>query len=263
MMGAEGADRRHEPAARPNRHASLARHGGAAGDDEPRITHAMEDYLKAIYRLETPATAASTQQVADELGISGPSVTNMAKRLHDLALVSHEPYQGIRLTDRGRAVALEVVRHHRLLELYLTETLGFGWDEVHEEAERLEHHLSEALEARIDRALGYPTHDPHGDPIPSPSGDIPSVAPTRLDELLLNQTATVTRVSDRDPAKLRFLGDLGIRPGAAVRVIERFPFDGPLRVVVAGSEHLLGPGVAAAINVDAEAIVANPEAAPG
>lgn len=229
----------------------LERRGGASGNEaDARITHAMEDYLKAIYRLETDETSASTQRLADELGISGPSVTNMAKRLHDLGLVSHEPYQGVRLTERGRAVALEVIRHHRLLELYLTETLGFGWDEVHEEAERLEHHLSEALEARIDRLLGYPTHDPHGDPIPSASGDIASVAPTRLAELPPDCTATVTRVDDRDPAKLRFLGDLGIRPGVAVRVLERFPFDGPLRVDVAGDEHLLGPGVAGAVNVE-------------
>jgi DtxR family Mn-dependent transcriptional regulator len=220
-------------------------------DDAGRITQAMEDYLKAIYRLETEIAAASTQAVADELGISGPSVTNMAKRMHEMGLVSHEPYQGVRLTERGRAVALEVVRHHRLLELYLAQTLGFGWDEVHEEAERLEHHLSEALEARIDRALGYPTHDPHGDPIPSAAGDVATVAPTRLDQLPVDQPATVTRVNDRDPAKLRFLGDLGIRPGAAVRVVERFPFDGPLRVSVSGAEHLLGPGVAAAVNVDA------------
>lgn len=228
------------------------------GDEAGRITHAMEDYLKAIYRLETEIAAASTQAVADELRISGPSVTNMAKRMHEMGLVYHEPYQGVRLTERGRAVALEVVRHHRLLELYLAETLGFGWDEVHEEAERLEHHLSEALEARIDRALGYPTHDPHGDPIPSASGDVADVAPTRLDQLPIDRPATVTRVDDRDPAKLRFLGDLGVRPGAAVRVIERFPFDGPLRVSVSGSEHLIGPGVAAAVNVDAVGRVVKP-----
>lgn len=239
-------DKRHPrlPSRSPDR-----RHGGSSDDDDPRITHAMEDYLKAIYRLETAESAASTQRLADELGISGPSVTHMAKRLHELGLVSHEPYQGVRLTERGRAVALEVVRHHRLLELYLTQTLGFGWDEVHEEAERLEHHLSEALEARIDHLLGYPTHDPHGDPIPTADGNIASVAPTRLDELAAGCAGSVTRVDDRDAAKLRFLGDLGIRPGASVRVLERFPFDGPLRVAVGDDEHLLGPGVAAAVNV--------------
>jgi DtxR family transcriptional regulator, Mn-dependent transcriptional regulator len=238
---------------RPGNHPAAS---GAAGDaafaEAPRITQAMEDFLKAVYRLETAASPASTQGVAEELGISGPSVTNMAKRLHDLGLVAHEPYQGVRLTDRGRVVALEVVRHHRLLELYLTETLGFGWDEVHEEAERLEHHLSEALEARIDRLLGFPTHDPHGDPIPSAAGDVAAVDPTRLDELPTGRSATVTRVNDRDAAKLRFLGDLGIRPGATVRVVERFPFDGPLRVAVGETDHLLGHGVAAAVHVEAD-----------
>ncbi len=222
----------------------------SSGEADHRITHAMEDYLKAVYKLETDETAASTQKLAEELGISGPSVTSMAKRLHELGLVAHEPYQGVRLTDRGRVVALEVVRHHRLLELYLTETLGFGWDEVHEEAERLEHHLSEALEARIDQILGYPTHDPHGDPIPTVEGDIARIAPTRLDELAAGSCGTVTRVDDRDPAKLRFLGELGIRPGSAVRVLERFPFDGPLRVAIGDDEHLLGPSVAAAVNVE-------------
>jgi DtxR family transcriptional regulator, Mn-dependent transcriptional regulator len=225
--------------------------GDARTGDEPRegtITGAMEDFLKAVYQLGQEG-AGGTQQIAERLRISGPSVTNMAKRLHELGLVDHAPYQGIALTDRGRAVALETIRHHRLLELYLTESLGFGWEEVHAEAERLEHHLSREMVARIDHALGYPTHDPHGDPIPRADGTVEAVPPSRLSDLAAGESATVARVSDRDGEKLRFLGELGLRPGAGVAVLERFPFDGPLRVSVDGAEHLIGPGVAAAVHV--------------
>ncbi|MCC6313243.1 MAG: metal-dependent transcriptional regulator [Thermomicrobiales bacterium] len=209
----------------------------------------MEDYLKAIYAMQARGGEATTQRLAEELNISGPSVTNMAKRLHELGLIEHEPYRGMRLTPAGARVALEVVRHHRLLELYLTETLGFGWDEVHAEAERLEHHISDELAARIDRALGYPTHDPHGDPIPSADGMIAAVSPALLSDVGAGERVAVTRVSDRDPDKLRFLGEMGVRPGAEIAVVERFPFDGPLRIRIGGAEHLIGPGVAAMVNV--------------
>lgn len=221
--------------------------GGEARDGV--ITGAMEDFLKAVYQLEPGGDGVGTQRMADRLGVSAPSITGMAKRLHDLGLVDHAPYHGVRLTERGRLVALETVRHHRLLELYLTESLGFSWDEVHEEADRLEHHLSRAMVARIDRALGYPTHDPHGDPIPQPDGTIPALPQLLLSGLEPGTAATVARVNDRDGDKLRFLGELGIRPGAAVAVLERFPFDGPIRVAVAGAEHLIGPGVAAEVHV--------------
>jgi len=219
----------------------------------PRITQAMEDYLKAIYRLRAAGGEVTTQRLADELGISGPSVTNMVKKLHDLRLVEHARYQGVDLTPAGERVALEVIRHHRLLELYLSQTLGFSWDEVHAEAERLEHHVSEELEARIDSALGFPTHDPHGDPIPRADGEIDAVSPTRLLDLEPGQAATVARVSDRDPELLRFLGRLGLRPGAAVALLEKLPFDGPLRIRVAGqdAEHVIGRPLAAAVNVHA------------
>ncbi|MFM9105958.1 MAG: metal-dependent transcriptional regulator [Chloroflexota bacterium] len=221
---------------------------GSAPNRQPAITGAMEDFLKAVYQLGLEG-GGGTQQIAERLGVSGPSVTNMAKRLHDLGLVEHAPYHGIALTDRGRAVALETIRHHRLLELYLTESLGFGWDEVHAEAERLEHHLSREMVARIDRALGYPTHDPHGDPIPRADGSVETVPPLRLSDLAAGERAMVARVSDRDVARLRFLGELGLRPGAEVAVLERYPFDGPLRVSVEGAEHLIGPGVAASVHV--------------
>lgn len=213
------------------------------------ITSAMEDYLKRIYRLQGEGTGVATQQLADELGYSGPSVTNMIKRLHELRLVEHTPYHGVRLTPAGERVALEVVRHHRLLELYLAETLGYAWDEVHAEAERLEHHVSDELEARMDSALGYPTHDPHGDPIPSSTGQVPLVSSLRLVDLEPGVPAVVVRVSDRDPEQLRFLGELGLRPGVDVTLVERLPFEGPLRIAFDGAEHIIGQPLAASVNV--------------
>jgi DtxR family Mn-dependent transcriptional regulator len=209
----------------------------------------MEDYLKAIYRLRERDAQVSTQRLAEELGVTGPSVTNMVKRLHEMRLVRHSPYRGVELTAAGEKIALEIIRHHRLLELYLAETLGVPWDEVHAEAERLEHHLSEELEARMDSALGHPTHDPHGDPIPSLEGTVQPVAGISLAELAPGTAARVARVSDRDPEQLRYLGGLGIKPGAVVTVLERLPFEGPIKVAVAGSEHILGRPLAAIVIV--------------
>ena len=215
----------------------------------PTITPAMEDYLKRIYRLQADGDEVATQRLADELGFSGPSVTNMIKRLHELRLVAHTPYHGVRLTPAGERVALEVIRHHRLLELYLAETLGYAWDQVHAEAERLEHHVSDELEARMDSVLGFPTHDPHGDPIPSASGQVARVSSLRLVDLEPGTPAVVVRVSDRDPEQLRFLGDLGLRPGVTVTLIERLPFEGPLRIAFDGEEHIIGQPLAASVNV--------------
>ncbi|MDQ2684023.1 MAG: metal-dependent transcriptional regulator, partial [Chloroflexota bacterium] len=163
------------------------------------VTHAMEDYLKAIYRIEERGQAVSTQHLANELAISGASVTNMIKRLAELKLVDYSKYRGVTLTEPGRKVALEVIRHHRLLELYLSESLGMPWHEVHAEAERLEHHLSDELEARMDSALGFPTHDPHGDPIPTPELTIENVAGVNLAAMKSGQSGVVTQVSDRNP----------------------------------------------------------------
>ena len=223
--------------------------GAREGDGLPRITQAMEDYLKAAYRLRQVGGAVTTQRLADELGISGPSVTNMVKRLHDLKLLRHTRYHGVELTEAGERVALEVIRHHRLLELYLAETLGYRWDEVHAEAERLEHHVSEELEARMDTALGFPTRDPHGDPIPTRDGRLEPLADVSLLDVAHGQTATVSRVSDRDPAQLRYLGGLGLYPGAAVTVLGCLPFEGPLRIRVRTAEHLIGRPLAAAVSV--------------
>jgi DtxR family Mn-dependent transcriptional regulator len=204
----------------------------------------MEDYLKAVYRLKSDGGAVTTQRLADELGISGPSVTNMVKRLDELKMVRHARYQGVELTDAGERVALEVLRHHRLLEVYLAESLGFPWDEVHAEAERLEHLVSDELERRIDRALGHPTFDPHGAPIPSSDGVMPTHSDRRLVDLDPGDVAVVEQVSDRDPEQLRYLATLGLRPGQRVELMERLPFEGPIRLRVGDDEHLIGAPLA-------------------
>ncbi|MGH2534721.1 MAG: metal-dependent transcriptional regulator [Thermomicrobiales bacterium] len=215
----------------------------------PHVSHAMEDYLKAIYRLQEHQGQVTTQRLADELSVTGPSVTNMVKRLDEMRLLRHTRYHGVELTETGRKIALEVIRHHRLLELYLAETLGFAWDEVHAEAERLEHHVSDELEARMDSALGFPTVDPHGDPIPSREGEIAPVSGTLLLDLEPGDGGTVMRVSDRDPDQLRYLGGLGLYPGVVVTVVERLPFEGPLRIRVGDQEHIIGRPLAAAVHV--------------
>jgi len=216
---------------------------------EQRITPSMEDYLKAIYKLEHNDAPVTTQRLADELKFSGPSVTNMIKRLNDLRLVTHNPYHGVHLTPAGQQVALEVVRHHRLLELYLSEALGFDWDQVHAEAELLEHHVSEELESRMEQALGFPEFDPHGDPIPTRTGELPVRADIALTETDLDQAVIITRVSDRNPDHLRFLGEMNLRPGIELQVIEKMPFGGPLKIRVDEIDHLIPLEVAATIRV--------------
>ncbi len=217
--------------------------------DPVRVSQAMEDYLKAAYRLEQNGAPVSTQRLADELGFSGPSVTNMVKRLDELKLVKHSRYHGITLTPAGQHVALEVIRHHRLLELYLAEALGYNWDEVHEEAERLEHHVSEELEQRMERVLGYPQFDPHGDPIPSRAGTLPPLDDVALTDVEDGATGQVSRVSDRDADQLRHLASLGVKPGVTLRVINRLPFEGPIRIEVDGAEQLLSLTIARGIRL--------------
>jgi DtxR family Mn-dependent transcriptional regulator len=209
----------------------------------------MEDYLKTIYRLEEDGERISTQAIAERLNVAAPSVTGMIKRLADLKLVEHERYRSIHLSVAGRKAALEVVRHHRLLELYLADALGFSWDEVHAEAERLEHTLSDELANRIDAVLGYPTFDPHGHPIPSPSGTVSPVPEDRLSSLDIGETATISRVSDASPDKLRYLGTLGLYPDTEVCLVEQLPFGGPLRVRVDNAEHYLGRDLADSVHV--------------
>jgi DtxR family Mn-dependent transcriptional regulator len=229
----------------PTEDESIERFGG-----ETRVTQAMEDYLKAAYRLEQEGGAVTTLRLAEELGFSGPSVTNMVKRLDELKLVVHNRYHGVELTPTGRSVALEVIRHHRLLELYLSKALGYNLEEVHQEAERLEHHVSEELEARIERVLNFPRFDPHGDPIPSRSGALPAIEDQVLSDVALGSTGRISRVSDRDPEKLRYLSDLGLKPGIELTVSERMPFEGPVRVRVDGVDYLVPFVIARLVRVN-------------
>ena len=214
-------------------------------------SHAVQDYAKAIYSLERRAgEAVSTNALAERLGVSAASASAMVKRLDGLGLVEHEPYRGVRLTPRGVRVALEVLRHHRLLELYLAEELGMPWDQVHREAEVLEHVLSEELEALIAAKLGNPTHDPHGDPIPTIDGKIDEGDTRSLDELEPGEEAVFARVSDQDPDMLRYLSGLGIVPGIELQMLGREPFGGPVRVRAKGQELALGGELASAMRVE-------------
>ena len=207
----------------------------------PAPTEAIQDYAKSIYALQRRSDdAISTSALADRLGVSPASVTAMLKRMGKAGLVEHEPYRGVHLTAAGEQVALEVIRHHRLLESYLAEALGMPWDRVHDEAEVLEHVLSEELEALIAAKLGNPTRDPHGDPIPSRDLEIVSEAGRALGELDPGEGGTFTRVSDSNSEMLRYLAERGIRPGAKLEVTERQPFGGPLFVEVAGERHAIG-----------------------
>lgn len=199
---------------------------------DPPITPAMEDYLKAIYRLQGAEEQVTNQQLVDELGFTGASVTNMLKRLHDIHMLVMEPYKGVRLTPAGTAVALEVIRHHRLLELYLASTLGMDLDTVHAEADRLEHHVSEELEERIAAALGHPDFDPHGDPIPSPTLELPEIEDESLLDRIGDEELTVTRVSDRDASIVRTLVASGIVPGTKLCGVSRVPESGGLVVQI-------------------------------
>jgi DtxR family transcriptional regulator, Mn-dependent transcriptional regulator len=213
------------------------------------LTVAIQDYLKEIYKLEASERRVTTSALARQLGISAPSATAMLKKLAALGLVEHERYRGARLTPKGERVALEVIRHHRLLEQYLSQTLGLPIDELHAEADRLEHALSEELEAHIDRQLGYPTRDPHGDPIPGPDLKIAATKATPLSTLEPGEKATVSRVPDGDGELLRYLDRLQLTPGNLVEVRESAPFEGPLTVRVGGSDHAIARELAARIAV--------------
>ena len=213
------------------------------------LTAAVQDYAKAIYTLESRDGAASTTELATLLEVRPGSVSGMLRKLSELGLVEHERYHGVRLTERGRRVALEVIRHHRLVELFLVESLGMTWDEVHAEAEVLEHALSEELEDLIAAKLGNPTVDPHGDPIPSRELELAETSGPALAELEPGETATFERISDTDPEMLRFLGERGIVPGTQLELVERQPFDGPLFVRADGETHVLGATLARAMHV--------------
>ncbi len=224
-------------------------------DTEPvsRPSETIEDYAKAIYALQRHAGGAegvSTNDIAERLGVTPASVSAMLKKLAERGLVVHERYRGVVLTAEGERVALEVLRHHRLLELYLAEHLGVPWDRVHEEAEALEHVLSEDLEARIAAKLGHPTHDPHGDPIPDADLVMEEGDTQRLAELQPGARGRFVRISDSHPEMLRYLSERGVRLGDRLEVVERQPFGGPLTVRFGSAEHVLGGGLAAAMRVE-------------
>ena len=205
-----------------------------------RLSQALEDYLKVIYVLEADGEKATTTAIAQALDVSNASVTNMLKKLAGMNLIVHESYKGAELSPAGKKIALEILRHHRLLELYLKEVMGYSWDEVHEEAEKLEHHISEQFEDRIAELLNHPTHDPHGDPIPSKDGVMPKKATLALHDGELNTLYMVGRVKDQNPELLRYLEKLGVLPGVELTIIEKAPFDGPIAISLAGQSLSIG-----------------------
>ena len=216
-------------------------------------SEAIDDYLKAIFQIAGESERASTAALATKLSVAPASVTGMLKKLSEAAppWIDYQKHHGARLTDRGRARALEVIRHHRLIELFLHTVLGYSWDEVHAEAERLEHAISETFEDRIANVLGDPEFDPHGHPIPRRDGTLPKRFDTSLVHMEPGTKARVSRVSDQDSEMLQYLSSIGVRPGVWIHLLERGPFDGPLMLRVEGGSrvHAFGPRLAAAIRV--------------
>lgn len=216
------------------------------------LSQAVEDYLKTIYKLQQGADSVSTSDIARSMSVSSASVTNMVKRLAQLGLVEYESYRGVTVTTTGEKVALEIIRHHRLLELYLKEVMGYPWDKVHEEAEHLEHHISEEFENKLDEMLGYPTHDPHGDPIPTREGEIAQSTSDPLAEVETGLSVVVQRVSDTDPEMLHYLEEIGLLPGASVVIVDKAPFHGPITIRLKSKEQIVGHRIASNVFVEPE-----------
>ena len=199
------------------------------------LSRSTEDYLKAIYELEACGGTAQTGAIAEVLDVAPPSVSGMVKRLSEVGLLEYQPYHGVQLTRAGRRTALKMMRRHRILETYLTSKLGYGWDSVHEEAERLEHAVSDELIERMAMALGNPMYDPHGAPIPSKDGGIEEPAHVPMSEVPVGETAELRMVNDRDAERLRYLGSLGLRLGTVFEVVARPPFRGPATIRLSGN----------------------------
>jgi DtxR family Mn-dependent transcriptional regulator len=219
----------------------------------PELTGPVEDYLKAIYELETRQGSAATSDVAEALDVAPASVTGMVRRLAAQGYLDHVPYHGVQLTEVGRRAALRTIRRHRILESYLTTVLKYPWDRVHDEAERLEHAASDDLIERMADALGNPTVDPHGAPIPTIEGTVAEPALRTLVELPIGESARMLLVSDKDPALLRYLAEIGLQPGTVVTVLARAPFDGPLTLRIGSTESMVGPRLAEQVLVAADA----------
>ena len=213
-------------------------------------SEAVQNYLKAIYQIDTYGRGASPQEIAAHMAVSAPAVTKMLRQMSTHQMIEYTPYQPVRLTALGSQIALEVIRHHRLLEVYLTQSLGYGWEQVHSEAERLEHHISEEFEDTIDRMLGFPAFDPHGDPIPTRDGKIPPPVTETLQTQPDGAWVVVRRVTDEDAPLLRYLGERGMRPGVVLRLQHREPFGGSLCVEVDGREERISPPAAQNIFVE-------------
>ena len=212
---------------------------------QKELSHNIQDYLKHIYEFTRDGSRATTNQLADALGISAASVTNMIQKLSKTkpALVTYEKHRGVKLTDAGQNAALKIIRRHRLIEHFLVEKLDYAWDEVHEEAEVLEHAMSPLLEKRMDAALGHPKFDPHGDPIPNNNLEIPEVESIALTDLQIGNNALVTRVPNEDPKVLRYLGKFGLRPGVGIKLLSRTPYDKTMRIKILDTDEevVIGP----------------------
>jgi DtxR family Mn-dependent transcriptional regulator len=217
------------------------------------LTAPVEDYLKAIYAFERNGQAAATNDIAQRLSIAPASVSGMVQRLADQGLVAYERYRGVRLTSAGRRAALRTLRRHRVIEAYLVRALGYGWDGVHEEAERLEHAASDTLIDRMAEAIGEPLTDPHGAPIPTREGKIDETPHQSLADAMVGTRTRVVRVGDEDPGMLRYLDSLGLRPGAEVVLTGRAPFDGPLTIEIGSTTQQVGSALAARVLVAAAA----------
>ena len=216
----------------------------------PSLTAPAEDYLKAIYEIERAGTAAFTNVIASQLAIAPASVSGMIRRLARQGLLKHEPYHGVCLTSAGRAAALRTLRRHRILECYLAQVLGYEWDRLHAEAERLEHAASDELIDRMARALGNPTVDPHGAPIPTRDGAVDETRHRSLADLTPGDRARVLRMADEDGAFLRYIAEMGITPGTEVEMAARAPYDGPLTVKVGTAVRSIGVGAASRVFVE-------------
>lgn len=212
-------------------------------------TESIEDYLKAIYDIQKEKGKVSTNSLSEKLNVAPASVTSMIKKLSLKKLLTHKRYQGVKLTKAGQKIALEIIRHHRLIELYLQEALGVPWDLVHNEAEKWEHVISEDLEERIDKKLGYPISDPHGSPIPKRDGTVIELDSIPLTDLKPGQTGEVAKVSDHDPKLLRYIGDMGLYPKAKVKVVSVEPFSGPLTINVEKNKYIIGSEAAQYISI--------------
>ncbi len=203
------------------------------------LTRSAEDYLKAIYHLTTEGAPAGTNELAQALDLAPASVSGMIRRLAEQGLLHHEPYRGVTLTPDGRRIALRMLRRHRLIESYLVAHLGYTWDTVHEEAERLEHAVSDTLVERMAKVLGHPLADPHGDPIPGPDGTLAEVVYVPLSEVATGHEAEIRRVQTSQADRLRYLSSAGLVPGTRVRVMAREPFSGPIRLRVGRREQVV------------------------